>query len=95
MAQTIGVGTVVSKDPLVTAMADLRNNELVLTMRLPVFITNDGTPASGINIRIKGDKLDELVRFALLAQGQSKAVRALSTAARTARVAQEKHDASA
>jgi hypothetical protein len=58
-AQTVGVGTVISKDPLVTAMADLRNNELVLTVRLQGLSTG---------IRIKGDKLADLIRLGMLAQ---------------------------
>lgn len=58
------VGAVVSTDPLVNASADLRNHELVLTLKLDRTHGRDAF----VDIRIGGSKLADLIRFATLAQ---------------------------
>lgn len=58
------VGAVVSTDPLVNASADLRNHELVLTLKLDRTHGRDAF----VDVRIAGSKLAYLIRFATLAQ---------------------------
>jgi hypothetical protein len=63
-AELVAKGVVLSTNPLTTVTADLVNHEVVLTIRLPW--VNNYTPDI-MTVRIGGQKLLDLIRFAQLA----------------------------
>jgi len=63
-AELQAAGVILSSDPLTTLTADLVNHEVVLTLKTPI---GDGFYAPVHSLRIGGQKLLDLIRFAQLA----------------------------